>query len=68
LPTPFCHLAQTLPSQDLQSCAESAQLEMEIYLAGPDVFLHDAVEIGRRKVEMCRRHGLIGLYPLDNAI
>ena len=41
---------------------------MKIYLAGPDVFLHDAVEIGRRKVEMCRRHGLIGLYPLDNAI
>jgi nucleoside 2-deoxyribosyltransferase len=41
---------------------------MKIYLAGPDVFLPDAVEIGRRKVELCRRHGLIGLYPLDNAI
>jgi nucleoside 2-deoxyribosyltransferase len=58
----------SLPSQDLQSCAESAQLKMKIYLAGPDVFLHDAVDIGRRKVELCRRHGLIGLYPLDNAI
>ncbi len=41
---------------------------MKIYLAGPDVFLHDAVDIGRRKVELCKRHGLIGLYPLDNAI
>ncbi len=41
---------------------------MKIYLAGPDVFLHDAVDIGRRKVEMCKRHGLVGLYPLDNAI
>src|SRR5471032_3255090 len=41
---------------------------MKIYLAGPDVFLHDAIDIGRRKVELCRRHGLIGLYPLDNAI
>jgi nucleoside 2-deoxyribosyltransferase len=40
----------------------------KIYLAGPDVFLPDAVETGRRKVELCRRHGLIGLYPLDNAI
>jgi nucleoside 2-deoxyribosyltransferase len=40
----------------------------KIYLAGPDVFRHDAVDIGRRKVELCRRHGLIGLYPLDNAI
>ncbi len=41
---------------------------MKIYLAGPDVFLHDAIDIGRRKVELCRLHGLIGLYPLDNAI
>ena len=41
---------------------------MKIYLAGPDVFLPDAVEIGKRKVEICARHRLIGLYPLDNAV
>jgi nucleoside 2-deoxyribosyltransferase len=41
---------------------------MKIYLAGPDVFLPDAVEIGRRKVELCARRGLTGLYPLDNAV
>jgi len=41
---------------------------MKVYLAGPDVFLPDAVEIGRRKVELCTRHGLTGLYPLDNAV
>ncbi len=41
---------------------------MKIYLAGPDVFLPDAVETGRRKQEICARHGLIGLYPLDNAV
>ena len=41
---------------------------MKIYLAGPDVFLPDAVEIGRRKAAICARHGLSGLYPLDNAI
>jgi nucleoside 2-deoxyribosyltransferase len=39
-----------------------------IYLAGPDVFLPDAVEIGRRKAELCTRHGVSGLYPLDNAV
>jgi len=39
---------------------------MKIYLAGPDVFLPDAVDIGQRKVELCTRHGLLGLYPLDN--
>src|ERR1700712_3961196 len=41
---------------------------MKIYLAGPDVFLPDAIEIGRRKVDICARHGLTGLYPLDNAV
>src|SRR5258708_9835345 len=39
-----------------------------VYLAGPEVFLPEAVDIGRRKVELCTRRGLIGLYPLDNAI
>src|SRR3982074_1054615 len=38
---------------------------MKIYLAGPDVFLPDAVDIGRLKAELCGRHGLLGLYPLD---
>ena len=41
---------------------------MKIYLAGPDVFLPDAIEIGRRKAAICARHGLSGLYPLDNAV
>jgi nucleoside 2-deoxyribosyltransferase len=41
---------------------------MKIYLAGPDVFLSDAMAVGRRKVELCARHGLTGLYPLDNAV
>jgi nucleoside 2-deoxyribosyltransferase len=41
---------------------------MKIYLAGPDVFLPDAIEIGRRKVEICKAHGLTGLYPLDNKV
>jgi nucleoside 2-deoxyribosyltransferase len=41
---------------------------MKIYLAGPDVFLPDAVEIGRCKSQICAFYGLIGLYPLDNVI
>src|SRR6478735_8540744 len=41
---------------------------MKIYLAGPDVFLPDAIEIGRRKAAICARHGVRGLYPLDNAV
>ncbi len=41
---------------------------MKIYLAGPDVFLPDAVEIGKRKAAICASHGVHGLYPLDNAV
>ena len=41
---------------------------MKIYLAGPDVFLPDAVKIGQRKAEICARHGVSGLYPLDNSV
>ena len=41
---------------------------MKIYLAGPDVFLPDALEVGRRKIEICARHGMTGLYPLDNTV
>jgi nucleoside 2-deoxyribosyltransferase len=40
----------------------------KVYLAGPDVFLPDAVEFGRRKVDLCARYGLTGLFPLDNEI
>ena len=39
---------------------------MKLYLAGPDVFLPDAAEIGRRKKALCRERGFEGLYPLDN--
>jgi nucleoside 2-deoxyribosyltransferase len=41
---------------------------LRIYLAGPDVFLPDAVDIGRCKKDICAAHGVSGLYPLDNAI
>jgi nucleoside 2-deoxyribosyltransferase len=41
---------------------------MKIYLAGPDVFLPDAVEVGRQKAAICAAHGLTGRYPLDNVI
>jgi len=41
---------------------------MKIYLAGPEVFLPDAFAIGQRKQDICRRLGMIGLYPLDTAV
>ena len=40
----------------------------KVYLAGPDVFLPDAIEQGRRKKELCAAYGFEGLYPFDNEI
>lgn len=41
---------------------------LTVYLAGPEVFLPDAIEIGRQKKQLCARYGFEGLYPLDNEI
>jgi nucleoside 2-deoxyribosyltransferase len=38
------------------------------YLAGPDVFLPDAVAHARRKIEICRRYGIEGLAPLNQDV
>jgi nucleoside 2-deoxyribosyltransferase len=39
-----------------------------IYLAGPDVFLPDAVSVGADKVAVCREFGLEGVFPVDNEL
>jgi nucleoside 2-deoxyribosyltransferase len=39
-----------------------------VYLAGPDVFLPEAVEIGQQKKQLCAKYGFEGLYPFDNEI
>ena len=36
-----------------------------VYLAGPEVFLVNAREIGARKRAICERHGLVGVFPAD---
>jgi len=42
--------------------------QLTVYLAGPDVFLPDAVALGQRKKALCARYGFEGLYPLDDTI
>ncbi|KJS41200.1 MAG: hypothetical protein VR70_05140 [Rhodospirillaceae bacterium BRH_c57] len=39
-----------------------------VYLAGPEVFLPDAIAVGAAKKDICARHGLTGLFPLDNVL
>jgi nucleoside 2-deoxyribosyltransferase len=41
---------------------------MKVYLAGPDVFLPDAIAVGQRKRELCSRYGFEGLFPSDNDV
>ena len=36
-----------------------------VYLAGPEVFLVNARDIGARKRAICERHGLVGVFPGD---
>lgn len=40
----------------------------KIYLAGPDVFAPNSIEIGDIRKRICNSHGYTGLYPLDNCI
>lgn len=39
-----------------------------IYLAGPEVFLPDAADVGREKARICEAAGLEGVFPLDAAL
>jgi nucleoside 2-deoxyribosyltransferase len=39
-----------------------------IYIAGPDVFKEEAIEIGRLYSKLCKLYGYKGLYPLDNVV
>ena len=38
---------------------------MKVYLAGPDVFLPDALAMAERKRAICATHGLTGIFPVD---
>lgn len=40
----------------------------KIYLAGPEVFLPNALEIGIARKLLCHKYGYEGLFPLDNTI
>ena len=41
---------------------------MKIYLAGPDVFLENALDIAGQKKDLCAKYGCTGVFPLDNVV
>jgi len=42
--------------------------KIRIYLAGPEVFLINAKEIGEQKKVLCRKYGFEGVFPLDTVV
>ncbi|MCW4000385.1 MAG: nucleoside 2-deoxyribosyltransferase [Candidatus Bathyarchaeota archaeon] len=40
-------------------------MSKRVYLAGPEVFLADAKEIGKKKKGLCRKYGFEGVFPID---
>jgi nucleoside 2-deoxyribosyltransferase len=40
-------------------------MSKRIYLAGPEVFLSNAKEIGEQKKALCRKYGFEGIFPID---
>ena len=43
-------------------------MALKIYLAGPDVFRRDALELGQAKAAICAEYGFEGLFPLDSHV
>ena len=39
-----------------------------LYLAGPEVFLPDALALARDKLKLCGRHGFEGVIPMDQSL
>ena len=39
-----------------------------IYLAGPEVFLPDSLEMGAKKVALCTERRFEGVFPLDASL
>jgi len=44
------------------------EIPKRVYLAGPEVFLPDAMAIGRAKADFARAAGFEGLFPLDQQL
>jgi nucleoside 2-deoxyribosyltransferase len=40
-------------------------MRMKVYLAGPEVFMADALDMAERKKAICAAHGLEGVFPVD---
>ncbi len=56
------------PSLYLTNILPTMKHPLKIYLAGPDVFLPNALEMGEKKKALCAIYGFEGKFPLDNEL
>jgi len=54
--------------RNTQAIEGKMERRLKTYLAGPEVFLPNAIEIGLRKKQLCADFGFEGLFPFDNEI
>ncbi len=40
-------------------------MDKKVYLAGPDVFFDQPLQIAEGKKELCKQYGFLGVFPLD---
>jgi nucleoside 2-deoxyribosyltransferase len=53
---------------DIDDETAAASGVRRIYLAGPEVFLPDALSVGAAKRQLCAEFGFEGLFPLDASL
>lgn len=41
---------------------------LRVYLAGPEVFLSNAREVGKQKKALCKKYGFEGIFPIDTEV
>lgn len=46
----------------------SPKRQPRVYLAGPEVFLPNARDVGGQKVALCATYDVVGLFPLDQSL
>ena len=49
-------------------CQQERAMTLKVYMAGPDVFLPNALELAKDKKAIMRAHGFEGLHPFDNEV
>ncbi|MCL2476585.1 nucleoside 2-deoxyribosyltransferase [Candidatus Bathycorpusculum sp.] len=46
----------------------SEKKRLKVYLAGPEVFLRNALEFGHQKKSLCAKYGFEGVFPIDTEL